>query len=131
MPDQPLESATTREIISSQLVRIAAELREIELVANASAIDPVILADFRSAVDHARSTAWAVQQRLLKRDEGLDVYPILVRERVRRVIELCKALTQDLSSPQTKSDIAAKELLYAAAKRMCDDLEHSGLSSQA
>jgi hypothetical protein len=131
MPDQPLESATSREIISSQLVRIAAELREMELIANASTIDPGILADFRSAVDHARSTAWAVQQRLLNRNEGLDVYPILVRERVRRVIELCKVLTQDLLSPQTKADLAARDLLYAAAKRLCDQLEHSGLSSSA
>lgn len=118
-----MQSASNREIISSQLVRIAAELREMELVANASAIDPMILADFRSAVDHARSTAWAVQQRLVARDEQLDVYPILVRERVRRVIELCKALMQDLSSPQTKAEIGAKGLLYNAAKRLCDHLE--------
>jgi hypothetical protein len=118
-----MRSAANREIISSQLVRIAAELREMELVANASAIDPAVLADFRSAVDHARSTAWAVQQGLVARDEQLDVFPILVRERVRRVIELCKALMQDLSSPQMKAEIGAKALLYNAAKRLCEHLE--------
>ena len=119
-----MESATNQEIISCQLVRIAAELRKLELIANASAIDPTILADFRSAVDHARSTAWAVQHCLLTRADDLDVYPILVRERIRRVIELCEALLQDLSSPQRKTETAANELLYRAARRLCDYLDH-------
>jgi len=119
-----MESATSQEIISCQLVRIAAELRKLELIANASAIDPTILADFRSAVDHARSTAWAVQHCLMMRADALDVYPLLVRERIRRVIELCEALLQDVSSPQTKSETAANELLYRTARRLCNRLEH-------
>jgi len=123
MTDQPTERATSREIISSQLVRISAELREIELVANASVVDPAILADFRSAVDHARSIAWAVQQRLQTRQEGPDVFPILVKERIRRVIELGNVLTQDLSSPQAKQDWATRELLHQSVKRFGDYLE--------
>ena len=120
-----MESATNQGIIiSRQLVRIAAELRDLGLIAHASAIDPAILADFRSAVDHARSTAWAVQHSLLTQDDKLDVYPILVRERIRRVIELCEALIKDLASPQTKTDTAAMELLYKSAKRLCDHWEH-------
>jgi hypothetical protein len=125
MPEKPMEGATNQEIICSQLVRISAELRKMELVANASAIDPTILADFRSAVDHARLTAWAVQQQLQMHDDVLDVFPVLGRERIRRVIELCKALIQDdLSSPQAKKEeFAATELLYLTAKRLCDRLE--------
>lgn len=119
-----MESANQRsEEISSQLVRIAAELRDMELVANASAIAPTILADFRSAVDHARLTAWAVQQSLRAHDGGLDVYPTLVRERIRRVIELSEALIRDPSFPDAKAEIAANQLLYRAAKRLCDHLE--------
>jgi hypothetical protein len=123
MAKEPTGRATNREIISSQLVRISAELREIELVANASLVDPNILADFRSAVDHARSIAWAVQQRLQAPGEGLDVLPILVKERIRRVIELCEVLTRDLSSPQAKQDCAARDLLHQTARRLCDHLE--------
>jgi predicted type IV restriction endonuclease len=51
------------------------------------------------------------------------VYPILVRERIRRVIELCDALTKDLASPQTKTDTAAKEHLYKAAWSLCFHLK--------
>lgn len=125
MSEPPKEGATDREIICCQLVRIGAELREMELVANASAIDPTILADFRSAVDHARLTAWAVQQHLQVHDDVLDVFPTLARERIRRVIELCNALIQDdLASPQKKKqEFAATELLYQAARRLCDHLE--------
>jgi hypothetical protein len=119
-----MESATSQEIMSRQLVRIAAELRDLGLFAHASAIDPAILADFRSAVDHARSTAWAVQHCLQMHDENLDVYPILVRERIRRVVELCEALVKDLKFPQIKVDAAARELLYKTAKRVCDHLQH-------
>lgn len=114
---------SSREIISSQLVRISAELREIELLANASVVDPAILADFRSAVDHARSIAWAVQQRLQARDAGPDVVPILVKERIRRVVELCKVLTHDLCAPQAKQDCPATKLLHQAARDLCDHLE--------
>ena len=116
-----MESANPpSEEISSQLVRIAADLRRMEFIANASAIDPTILADFRSAVDHARLTAWAVQQRLRVPDDELDVYPTLVRERIRRVIELCEALIQDPSLTETKAETPAKQLLYKAARRLCD-----------
>lgn len=118
-----MDTTTSREFISSQLVRIGAELRDIRLAANPSAVDPKILADFRSAVDHARSTAWAVQQCLLTHDDESGVYPILVRERIRRVVELCEALLQDLSSPEAKAEPAAKELLYNATKHVCDFLD--------
>jgi hypothetical protein len=118
-----MESATSQEIISRQLVRIAAELRDLGLFANASSIDPAILADFRSAVDHARSTAWAVQHCLQAHDENAEVYPILVRERIRRVVELCDALTKDIRFPQTKASAADREALYKALRRLCDHLQ--------
>lgn len=110
--------------MSRQLVRIAAELRDLGLFANASAIDPSVLADFRSAVDHARSTAWAVQHCLQAHDENAHVYPILVRERMRRVVELCEALMKDLKFPQTQVDAQAKEQLQKAAKRLYDHLQY-------
>jgi hypothetical protein len=114
-------SAATQELISRQLVRLAAELRDLTLFANASAIDPEILAEFRSAVDHARSTAWAVQHCIRAHDDTL-VYPVLVRERIRRVVELCENLIKDLASPQTKADASAKKILYKAASRLCDQI---------
>jgi hypothetical protein len=118
-----MESATSQELMSRQLVRIAAELRDLGLFANASAIDPEILADFRSAVDHARSTAWAVQHCLQAHDENAQVYPILVRERIRRVVELCDALMKDIQFPQTKASAADRELLHKALKRLCNHLQ--------
>ena len=118
-----MEGSTNQESVCSQLEQISAELRKMELVANASVIEPKVLADFRSAIDHARLTAWAVQQNLLMHDDVLDVLPILVRERIRRVIELCEALMRDLSSPEAKAEPAAKELLYKAARQVCDFLE--------
>jgi hypothetical protein len=116
-------SATGQEIMSRQLVRIAGELRDLGLFANASAIDPEILADFRSAVDHARSTAWAVQHCIQAHEENGQVYPILVRERVRRVVELCDALIKDLKFPQTNVDPETKKQLHNALKRLSDHLQ--------
>ena len=118
-----MESATSQEIMSRQLVRIAAELRELGLFANASTIDPQILADFRSAVDHARSTAWAVQHCLQVHDENAEVYPILVRERIRRVVELCDALIKDLQFPHTRAGTEDREVLQKAVKRLDDHLQ--------
>jgi hypothetical protein len=64
-----------------------------------------------------------VQQRLSLQDDRLDVYSVLVKERVRRVIELSEALIADLSSQQVTTEKAATEYLYNAAKRLCDFLD--------
>ena len=124
MKGETVQIAESQGAISCQLVRIAAELHDLKLVAHASVIDPTILADFRSAVDHARSTAWAVQHCLRKEHDEVDVHPVLVRERIRRVMELFEALTKDFTSSQVKADRAARELLCKAAKDMCDHLKN-------
>ena len=119
-------SCMTSEDISTQLQRISSELRRLEFIANASAITPDVLSEFRGAVDHARTTAWALQQQVRLGDEDIDAHMILVRERMRRAAELCEALINDLSSAE-KSEGFALDQLYKAAKHLCNLCETRNL----
>lgn len=92
----------TKEEISAHLQKLGSDLRRLELILTAGQTDPRILRDFRQAVDHARTTAWAVQQMIdhgTESDDGLDLLPLLVAERIRRTTELSKELLSDLSRP--------------------------------
>jgi hypothetical protein len=110
------QTSATDAAISRQLIQIAGELCDLSLIAHSWTIDPIVLMSFRSAVDHARSTAWAVQ--CFRMTEG-DVSSVLVRERIRRLVELCELLLTDILSPQAKMDLATQKRLYRALESLC------------
>jgi hypothetical protein len=89
--------------VSIRLQASTDELLELEQLIQPSDIDSSMLRDFRGAVDHIRTTVWAVQQWIELRDRGSDLYPtlpVLARERVRRTTQLSKDLDLDLQTAE-------------------------------
>jgi hypothetical protein len=67
----------------------------------AGGMDPRVLREFRDAVDYVRKTAWALQELQERRAQQRDtatVRSLLTDERVRRAVQLSKALASDLES---------------------------------
>jgi len=76
-------------------------LQKLEQLVVSGDCSPRVLADFRSAVDSIRQTAWAVQQWTELQRQHRDPYTvlsILSEERVRRAAQIAKDLTIDLES---------------------------------
>jgi hypothetical protein len=64
-------------------------------------MDPRVLREFRDAVDYVRKTAWALQElqeRQAQKRDTATVRSLLTDERVRRAIQLSKALASDLDA---------------------------------
>lgn len=57
-------SAPNEETLSDQLRKTAVELRELSSLIAATDVDPLVLRQFREAVDNVRLTAWGAQNRL-------------------------------------------------------------------
>jgi hypothetical protein len=88
--------------ISTRLQAAANELHELEQLVKSADFDAHVLRDFRGAIDHVRTTAWAVQQWIGLKEKGGDAYaavlPVLSGERVRRTTQLAKDLLVDLEN---------------------------------
>jgi hypothetical protein len=52
------------QLVNGQVRRVTHELQKLEQLLKAGMADPHTLRDFRTAVDHIRTTSWAVQQSL-------------------------------------------------------------------
>ncbi|MFY9801620.1 MAG: hypothetical protein WA211_01245 [Candidatus Acidiferrales bacterium] len=88
--------------ITSRLEIATAELHQLEELVKSGELDARVLGEFRNAVDHIRSTTWAVQKWLgLSNESGGDpfsVLPIMSAERVKRGTQLCNDLALDLQT---------------------------------
>ena len=78
------------------------ELQQLEALVKSGDLDSRVLDEFRNAVDHIRSTTWAVRRWLgLSHESGGDpfsVLPILAEERVRRATQITSDLVLDLQA---------------------------------
>jgi hypothetical protein len=94
-PESPLS-------ITERLENTTKELQQLEQLVKSGDLDSRVLDEFGNAVDHIRSTTWAVQRWLgLSHESGGDpftVLPILAEERVRRATQIAKDLTLDLQA---------------------------------
>jgi len=88
--------------ITERLESSTKELQQLEMLVKSGDLDSRVLNEFRNAVDHIRSTTWAVQRWLgLSHESGGDpfsVLPILAEERVRRATQIAKDLALDLQA---------------------------------
>jgi hypothetical protein len=88
--------------ITERLEAATSELHKLEELVKSGELDSRVLSEFRNAVDHIRSTTWAVQKWLgLKNESGGDpfsVLPIMSAERVKRAIQLNNDLSLDLQT---------------------------------
>jgi hypothetical protein len=103
--------------VSVRLQASTDELRELEQLIQPSDIDSSMLRDFRGAVDHIRTTVWAVQQWIELRERGSDPYPtlpVLARERVRRTTQLSKDLDLDLQTAEVSIETEGLGDLFQA-----------------
>lgn len=88
--------------ITSRLESATSELQVLDELVQAGELDPRVLNEFRTAIDHIRTTAWAVQKwvDLANRSGGdpFSVLPIMSAERVRRATQMSKDLCLDIQS---------------------------------
>jgi hypothetical protein len=117
------ESASPSErSITTRLEAATRELNELEELVKSGSLDSRVLSEFREAVDHIRSTTWAVQKWIGLSDEyGGDpftVLPIMSAERVKRAIQISTALSLDLQTIEVGIDTPGINELFNAV----DDL---------
>jgi hypothetical protein len=88
--------------LTARLEAATGELLQLEALVKSGELDARVLSEFRNAVDHIRSTTWAVQKWLgLNSESGGDpfsVLPIMSAERVKRGIQIANDLSLDLQT---------------------------------
>ena len=111
--------------LTFRLRKTTAELQRLDQEIKSGNIDPSVLREFRDSVDYVRTTAWAVQEwqeRQAQRHDTATVLPLLVMERVRRALQLCAAITNDLKASKLTSETAGIEKLLRATEQLSRDL---------
>jgi len=103
--------------LSARLQAATIELHELEHMLRSGDFDPHFLRDFRAAIDHVRTTAWAVQQWIGLREQSSNAYavlPVLSAERVRRSTQLVKDLLLDLEANEIGIETEGLKELFVA-----------------
>ncbi len=102
-----------------RLKKATAELRDLEQEIRSGGFHPQVLRDFRDAVDYVRKTAWAVQEwqeRQMQRRDTATVLPLLTAERIRRTVQLSRAILAEVQSGEVTTETAGvAELREAVA----------------
>jgi hypothetical protein len=98
----PGDPSNSNPSITERLEAATGELHALEELVKSGELDSRVLSEFRDAVDHIRSTTWAVQKWLgLNSESGADpfsVLPIMSAERVKRATQITNDLSLDLQS---------------------------------
>jgi len=113
--------------LSGRLRQLSADLRQLQEDIKSGDVDPVVLRDFRDAIDNARQTAWVVQAWLEKQAERGDPYsllPLLTAERIRRAIQLSRNLADDLAAVEVTIESEGLKELCAAVESLHEPLAH-------
>ncbi|MGA8035142.1 MAG: hypothetical protein WA823_13835 [Candidatus Acidiferrales bacterium] len=101
LPSSPKDSGSPSSV-TARLETATSELQQLEQLVQSGELDQRVLSEFRNAVDHIRTTAWAVQKWVgLTNESGGDpfsVLPIMSAERVRRATQIANDLCLDLQS---------------------------------
>jgi hypothetical protein len=118
--------ATAGSDASSTLEQAIVELQRLHEILLAGDLEPRVLADFRDALNRARTAAWAAQQYVARKETQQDsssVLSFLVGERIRATYQLCQAISDDLK--RTDIDFQAGSLiqLHEVAKALTEQLK--------
>jgi hypothetical protein len=114
-----------KQFLSERLKAATDELQRLEQLVLSGDCAPRVLAEFRSAVDSIRQTAWAVQQWNELQQQHRDPYSvlgILSAERVRRATQITKDLTVDLESLELGLETEGLLELFLAVKGLYERL---------
>jgi hypothetical protein len=117
---------TTGSDASSTLEQAIVELQRLHEILLAGDLEPRVLADFRDALNRARTAAWAAQQYVAFKETQQDsssILSFLVGERIRATYQLCQAVSDDLK--RTDIDFQAGSLiqLHEVAKALTEQLK--------
>ena len=107
--------------VNFQLRKTSVDLANLEQAIGSGGVDPRILREFREAVDYIRKAAWVVQEwqeRQLQKHDPQTVLPLLTVERIRRAIQLNKAIATDLAAHELTSETAGLEELFQAVESL-------------
>lgn len=107
--------------LNFQLRKTSAELLRLEQGIKSGEMDPLILREFRDAVDYVRKTAWAVQEwreRQIQNRDPSTVLSLLTLERIRRAT----TLTNDLLSDLKTQDVSRRTEGVAELQRAVEQL---------
>lgn len=107
--------------LNFQLRKTSAELLRLEQGIKSGDMDPLILRDFRDAVDYVRKTAWAVQEwreRQIQNRDPSTVLSLLTLERIRRATTLTHDLLEDLKT----QDVSGRTEGVAELQRAVEQL---------
>ncbi|HYX68328.1 MAG TPA: PilZ domain-containing protein [Terriglobales bacterium] len=99
--EQETAPALEQDALSGRLLTFTEQLREMESHLVKSAVDARMLREFRNALDHARQTAWAVEQFLELQQQKRDPFQVLslvTLQRVHTTIQLCRELITDIEA---------------------------------
>ena len=107
--------------VNFRLKRTCADLVNLEYDMRSGSIDPLILREFRDAVDNVRKTAWAVQEwqdRQAREQDPDTVLPLLTAERIRRATQLCDAITTDSAAQKIAPGTVGIQEFFQAIERV-------------
>jgi hypothetical protein len=111
--------------VSERLKAATDELQQLEKLVVSSDSSPMVLSEFRSAVDSIRQTAWAVQQWTELQQQHRDPYTvhgILSEERVRRATQITRDLKIDLESMEIGLETKGLADLFQAIESLYERL---------
>lgn len=113
--------------VNFRLKKTCADLVNLEYDMRSGSVDPLILREFRDAVDNVRKTAWAVQEwqeRQARQQNPDTVLPLLTAERIRRATQLCDAIMTESAAKKIAPETVGIDEFFQAVERV-----HQSLSS--
>jgi hypothetical protein len=117
-PSETFWGVTFRlKIAIDDLMKLEKDMKDIR----SGIMDPRVLREFRDAVDYVRKTAWALQElqeRKAQQRDTATVRSLLTDERVRRAVQLSKALTSDLDTREVTDATPGVAELFRAIQEL-------------
>ncbi len=107
--------------VTFRLKKAIDDLLKLEKAIRSGGMDPLVLREFRDAVDYVRKTAWAIQElqeRQAQQRDTATVRSLLTEERVRRATQLSKALASDLDSHEVTDGTTGTADLFRAIESL-------------
>jgi hypothetical protein len=107
--------------VTFRLKKAIDDLLKLEQAIRTGGLDPLVLREFRDAVDYVRKTAWALQElqeRQAHQRDTATVRSLLTEERVRRATQLGKALASDVDSREVTNGTTGVAELFRAIEEL-------------
>jgi len=118
---------TSREKVAERVGRAISELKALQEPLLAGEVDPLVLTDFRDALNRVRNTAWAAQQSAAASlsDQGpATVATFLASERIRAAYQLCRSIQGDVHREDVDFQKGTLMEFYGVAKCLVEELKN-------